>query len=83
MDWKLSNLISVGTGVCGGSAIAAVSPIIKAKDEDIAYALSTTFIFDILIGNVDRHLFNFGIIECDNFVDIAPIFDNEKIPRYL
>ncbi|TLQ40509.1 putative sulfate exporter family transporter [Ruoffia tabacinasalis] len=49
MDWKLSNLISVGTGVCGGSAIAAVSPIIKAKDEDIAYALSTTFIFDILM----------------------------------
>lgn len=37
------------------------------------------FIFDILIGNVDRHLFNFGIIECDNFVDIAPIFDNEKM----
>ena len=49
MDWKLSNLISVGTGVCGGSAIAAVSPTINAKDEDIAYALSATFIFDILM----------------------------------
>lgn len=49
MNWKLSNLISVGTGVCGGSAIAAVSPTIKAKDEDVAYALSTTFIFDIIM----------------------------------
>ncbi|XJS09706.1 YeiH family protein [Aerococcaceae bacterium WGS1372] len=49
MDWKLSNLISVGTGVCGGSAIAAVSPTINAKDEDVAYALSATFIFDILM----------------------------------
>lgn len=49
MDWKLSNLISVGTGVCGGSAIAAVSPTIKAKDEDVAYALSATFIFDIIM----------------------------------
>lgn len=49
MDWKLSNLISVGTGVCGGSAIAAVSPTINAKDEDIAYALSTTFIFDVVM----------------------------------
>ena len=40
LDWKLSNLISAGTGICGGSAIAAVAPVIDAKDSDIAYALS-------------------------------------------
>lgn len=49
MDWKLSGLISTGTGICGGSAIAAVAPVINAKDSDIAYAISVTFIFDILM----------------------------------
>ncbi|WP_052255372.1 YeiH family protein [Salinicoccus sp. YB14-2] len=33
-DFKLSLLLGVGTGVCGAAAIAAVAPIIKAKDED-------------------------------------------------
>lgn len=49
MDWKLSSLISAGTGICGGSAIAAIAPTIDAKDSDIAYAISATFIFDILM----------------------------------
>ena len=49
MDWKLSSLISAGTGICGGSAIAALSPVIEAKDSDITYAISATFIFDILM----------------------------------
>ena len=49
LDWKLSSLISAGTGVCGGSAIAAVSPVIEAKDYQIAYAMSTTFVFDMLM----------------------------------
>lgn len=35
-DLNLSLLLSVGTGICGAAAIAAVSPIIKAKDEDMA-----------------------------------------------
>lgn len=49
MDWKLSSLISAGTGVCGGSAIAAVSPVIDAEDHQITYAMSTTFVFDVLM----------------------------------
>lgn len=49
MNWKLSSLISAGTGICGGSAIAAISPVIDAKDSDIAYAISATFLFDILM----------------------------------
>lgn len=49
MDWKLSSLISAGTGICGGSAIAALSPVIEAKDSDVTYAISATFIFDILM----------------------------------
>lgn len=47
LDWKLSNMISAGTGICGGSAIAAMAPVIDAKDTDIAYAMSATFLFDM------------------------------------
>jgi uncharacterized integral membrane protein (TIGR00698 family) len=47
LDWKLSNMISAGTGICGGSAIAAMAPVINAEDKDIAYAMSATFLFDM------------------------------------
>lgn len=47
LNWKLSNLISAGTGICGGSAIAAIAPVIEAEDRDIAYAMSATFLFDM------------------------------------
>ena len=47
LNWKLSNLISAGTGICGGSAIAAIAPVIDAEDCDIAYAMSATFLFDM------------------------------------
>ena len=47
LNWKLSNLISAGTGICGGSAIAAIAPTIEADDTDVAYAMSATFLFDM------------------------------------
>ena len=47
LNWKLSNLISAGTGICGGSAIAAISSVIEADDNDVAYAMSATFLFDM------------------------------------
>lgn len=47
LNWKLSNLISAGTGICGGSAIAAISTTIDADDNDVAYAMSATFLFDM------------------------------------
>ena len=49
LNWKLSNLISAGTGICGGSAVAAIAPVIDADDKDIAFALSSTFIFDMVM----------------------------------
>lgn len=49
LNWKLSNLISAGTGICGGSAIAAIAPAIDAEDQDIAYAMSATFLFDMVM----------------------------------
>lgn len=47
LNWRMSSLISAGTGICGGSAIAALAPVIEAEDVDVAYAMSATFIFDI------------------------------------
>ena len=44
----LRTLIGFGTAICGGSAIAAASPILEAKDEDIALSISTIFFFNIL-----------------------------------
>ncbi|OLS02100.1 YeiH family protein [Tissierella creatinophila] len=49
INWKLSSLISAGTGICGGSAIAAIAPTIEAETTDIAYSISATFLFDILM----------------------------------
>ena len=41
-------LIGVGTAICGGSAIAAMAPIIKADEREIATAISTVFLFNVL-----------------------------------
>ncbi len=45
---KMVTLIGVGTSICGGSAIAATAPVIQAEDEDVAHAISTIFVFNIL-----------------------------------
>lgn len=45
---KLTSLIGMGTAICGGSAIAAISPIIEAEDKDIAYSVSTIFMFNVI-----------------------------------
>lgn len=44
----LSILIGVGTAICGGSAIAATSPVIKAKENEVAFAISTIFLFNLI-----------------------------------
>ena len=49
LNWKLGNLIAAGTGICGGSAVAAIAPVIDADDKDIAFAMSSTFLFDMVM----------------------------------
>src|SRR5450759_533340 len=44
---NLRTLIGVGTGICGASAIAAVTPVIGAAGVDVAYAISTIFLFNV------------------------------------
>jgi len=63
-----ATLIGVGTAICGGSAIAAAAPAIRAKDEYVSQAISTIFLFNIIgvltfpaigmISGMDHH--NFG-----------------------
>jgi uncharacterized membrane protein YadS len=43
----LRTLIGAGTGICGASAIAAVTPVIGAASAEVAYAVSTIFLFNI------------------------------------
>jgi uncharacterized integral membrane protein (TIGR00698 family) len=47
IDRDLQALIGCGTGICGASAIAAVAPAIGAASADVAYAVSTIFVFNI------------------------------------
>jgi uncharacterized integral membrane protein (TIGR00698 family) len=46
IDRKTTQLISSGTAICGGSAIAAVSPVIHAEDKQISVAIGIVFILN-------------------------------------
>ena len=46
LDKKLAHLITSGTSICGGSAIAAISPIIKAEPKTISIALGIVFLLN-------------------------------------
>jgi len=48
LDTDLRRLLGIGTAICGGSAIAAVSTVIEADEADIAYALGAVFLFNIV-----------------------------------
>src|SRR5690625_3539553 len=62
-EFKLSLLLGVGTGVCGAAAIAAVAPIIKAKDEDTGISVGII----ALIGTI----FSIGYILMRPLLDIT------------
>jgi len=46
VESNASYLISTGTAICGGSAIAAVAPVLRATEEQIAISLSTVFVLN-------------------------------------
>ena len=48
LDRSIAYLISTGTAICDGSAIAAVAPIIKAKDTEISVSIGTVFILNAI-----------------------------------
>lgn len=45
---KTSYLVSAGTAICGGSAIAAVAPIVEADDDQMTVSLGTIFILNAI-----------------------------------
>jgi uncharacterized integral membrane protein (TIGR00698 family) len=47
-DRDISLLITVGTAICGGSAIAAVAAVIRARSQDMTVALGTVFLLNAL-----------------------------------
>lgn len=47
IDRDLRRLLGVGTAICGGSAIAALSSVIEVSQAEVAYALSAVFLFNL------------------------------------
>lgn len=45
---NVATLIGVGSSICGGSAIAATAPVVKASDEEVAQSISVIFLFNVL-----------------------------------
>lgn len=45
---KTATMVGVGSSICGGSAIAAVAPVIRAEDEEIAQSISVIFLFNVI-----------------------------------
>ncbi len=48
LNWRTSLLLGTGTGVCGNSAIAAVAPLIDAKEDDLVLSVATVNLFGLL-----------------------------------
>ena len=58
-----SLLISFGTAICGGSAIAAMGPVLQANEEEMAVSLGTVFVLNsvaLLLFPIIGHLVNFS-----------------------
>ncbi|NOH79179.1 putative sulfate exporter family transporter [Vibrio sp. RE86] len=86
-------LISSGTAICGGSAIAAVSPAINANDEQIGLSLATVFVLNSValfvfpvIGhalNLDQHTFGtwaaIAIHDTSSVVGAASAYGEEAL----
>ena len=47
IDSEVATLVGVGTAICGASAIAAVSPVLRARSHAVAYAVSTIVVFNV------------------------------------
>ncbi len=81
IDKKISQLISNGTAICGGSAIAAIAPIIKADDNEISVSLGTIFILNsiaLFIFPMLGHLFGLSPQQFGTWCAIA-IHDTSSV----
>ena len=80
VDAQTSYLLSSGTAICGGSAIAAVGPTLKAKAESMSVALGVVFILNAValfvfppVGDVLSMKNNESVIMCFASLLTAPL----------
>jgi uncharacterized integral membrane protein (TIGR00698 family) len=81
IDKNISTLISNGTAICGGSAIAAIAPIVKANDHEISVSLGTVFILNsiaLLIFPSIGHFLNLSAEQFGTWCAIA-IHDTSSV----
>lgn len=81
VDKNTSILISSGTAICGGSAIAAVSSVINAEDNQISFSLIVVFVLNaiaLFIFPLIGHLFNLDQVTFGNWAAIA-IHDTSSV----
>ena len=81
LDWKTSSLINAGTGICGGSAIAAVAPVIDADENQTSLSLATIFILNavaLFVFPVIGHWLGMGQTQFGTWAAIA-IHDTSSV----
>lgn len=81
IESKTSFLISNGTAICGGSAIAAVAPILKTNEKQMSVALGTIFILNsvaLLIFPFIGHYFAMSELQFGTWCAIA-IHDTSSV----
>lgn len=81
VDKKTSYLISAGTAICGGSAIAAVSPVVDADEKQMSVSLGTIFVLNaiaLLIFPPMGHFFNMTNAQFGEWAAIA-IHDTSSV----
>ena len=81
VDKNIGTLISTGTAICGGSAIAAVAPVLNAKNHQISFSLAIVFILNavaLIIFPPIGHYFNLSQTAFGNWAAIA-IHDTSSV----
>jgi len=82
VDRDTSYLISSGTAICGGSAIAAVGPVLKAKDSEMSVALGTIFILNaiaLFVFPMIGHALNMSQHESSSVVGAGAAYGEEAL----
>lgn len=82
VDRKTGYLVSSGTAICGGSAIAATAPVVKANDNQISVALGTVFVLNaialFIFPYMGYHWLNMNQLEFGEWAAIA-IHDTSSV----
>lgn len=73
LDQKLGYLISCGSGICGGTAINSIAPVIRASDSEVAVSLACVFILNAIALITFPAIGNYLGLSTDQFGWLAAI----------